>query len=95
MGRSRCTPWPRPPLGEKMKDPNKLFGRVVLNTKGKERNERIKMAYEALYREVTKYTDDDRYESLMTTKLEEAAMYAQKSMYQKEENLNLKEMHYG
>lgn len=76
-------------------DPNKLFGRVILNGKGIEKNERIKMAFEALYREVTKYTSQDRYESLMVTKLEEAGMFAQKSMCQKEENLNLKEMHNG
>lgn len=77
-------------------DPNKLFGRVVLNNKGIEKNERIKMAFEALYQEVMKYaTGDPRCTALMTTSLEEAAMWAQKSMSRDEENQNLKEMHNG
>ena len=70
-----------------MQDPNNLFGRVVLNTKGIEKNERIKMAFEACYQEVMKYTTgDDRCKSLVATKLEEAAMFAQKSMSRDEAN---------
>lgn len=77
-------------------DPNNLFGRVVLNTKGIEKNERIKMAFEECYREVSKYTTGDpRCTAMVATKLEEAAMFAQKSMSRDEANQNTDEMHNG
>lgn len=64
-----------------------LFGRVHLNQKGVEKNERIKMAFEQLHMDVSKYTTgDDRCKALMETKLEEAAMFAQKSMSRDKEN---------
>jgi len=68
-------------------DPNNLFGRVILNTKGIEKNERIKMAFEACFQEVSKYTTGDpRCAALVATHLEIASMFAQKSMSRDESN---------
>lgn len=68
-------------------DPNNLFGRVILNNKGIEKNERIKLAFENCYQEVMKYTTgDDRAKAMVATHMEIASMFAQKAMSRDEAN---------